>query len=38
MVEQLKLNKGLLDVKNLQDFDLLNDHIVSESTPIYKRV
>jgi hypothetical protein len=38
MITQLKLNKSQTDYDHLTDFELLNNHVVGASTPIYARI
>jgi methionyl-tRNA synthetase len=38
MVQQLGLTESQLSFDNLINFDLLNDHKVNVSTPIYTRI
>jgi hypothetical protein len=38
MIEQLNLTNAQLDFDHLNNFDLLNNHKVGTSVPIYNRI
>jgi methionyl-tRNA synthetase len=38
MIKQLKLTKSLLEFHSLNNYELLDNHKIGSSTPIYNRI